>query len=204
MEIIKSLISINKEIEAIGKNRKNETQGFKFRGIDDVMNELHGLFSKHEVIINPIVSSSDVSERTNQKGTLIFHTRLNVNFEFIASDGSKIQSTAIGEAMDSGDKGINKAMSIALKYVLLQMFLIPTEDEKDPDSATHEIKPKAEPETKPKIVWLTKEQFEKALNSDLKGLKATVTIYSTDTHKMKKEYYEKLSQKLKQLDNGIG
>jgi hypothetical protein len=40
--------------------------------------------------------------------------------------------------MDSGDKGMNKAMSIALKYSLLQMLLIPTEEQKDPDASTPE------------------------------------------------------------------
>ena len=45
----------------------------------------------------------------------------------------------VGEAMDSGDKGMNKAYSIALKYALFQAFLIPTEELKDPDSETHNI-----------------------------------------------------------------
>lgn len=137
-KIYQALCAINKEVEAIKKDQKNEQQGFKFRGIDGVMNELHNLFAKHEVIIIPIVEKSDVSERTNKNGTLIFHTRLNVSYDFCASDGTKITATAIGEAMDSGDKGINKAMSIALKYVLLQMFLIPTQEDKDPDSKSHE------------------------------------------------------------------
>jgi hypothetical protein len=36
--------------------------------------------------------------------------------------------------MDSGDKASNKALSIGLKYAMLQVFCIPTEDEKDPDA----------------------------------------------------------------------
>ena len=54
----------------------------------------------------------------------------------MTTDGSYVDTVNVGEAMDSGDKGMNKAMSIALKYSLLQMFLIPTEEPKDPDKET--------------------------------------------------------------------
>jgi hypothetical protein len=140
--IYTALSLINKEIEAIGKNRTNQQQGFKFRGIDDIMNELHGLFAKHEVIIFPNVLNIQIDERTTKNGGVLFYTHLTVNFNFASSDGSYISTTAIGEAMDSGDKGTNKAMSIALKYILLQMFLIPTEGDKDPDTKSHEVSPK--------------------------------------------------------------
>ena len=56
----------------------------------------------------------------------------------MTTDGSYVETTNVGEAADSGDKGMNKAMSIALKYSLLQMFLIPTEEQKDPDAVTPE------------------------------------------------------------------
>ena len=38
--------------------------------------------------------------------------------------------------MDTGDKASNKALSIGLKYAMLQVFCIPTEDEKDPDAVS--------------------------------------------------------------------
>lgn len=56
----------------------------------------------------------------------------------MTTDGSFVETVNVGEAADSGDKGFNKCMSIALKYSLLQMFLIPTEEQKDPDSTTPE------------------------------------------------------------------
>lgn len=142
MNIYESLAAINKEIKAITKDQKNTQQGFKFRGIDDVMNQLHDLFAKHEVIILPEVLERTREERTNQKGTVIFTTHLTISYCFLAIDGTKVCAIAVGESMDSGDKGCNKAMSVALKMVLLEMFLIPTQEMKDPDSETHEIKAK--------------------------------------------------------------
>lgn len=161
--IHEKLIAINKEIGAIGKERKNEQQGFKFRGIDDVMNELHSLFATHEVIILPNAKGFEVSERVNNKGTAIFAVRATIEYRFIASDGSSETCILIGEAMDSGDKGMNKALSVALKYALLQMFLIPTEDQKDPDAETHEVKPHPAPMTTDKRPVLTNDEFNRAL-----------------------------------------
>lgn len=132
------LAKINSEIKAITKSRRNQQQGFNFRGIDDVMNELHDLFAKNEVIILPEVKDFTTENRPTKSGGLQTFTRLRVQYTFIAPDGSSVSSVGIGEAMDSGDKGTNKAMSIALKYILLQMFLIPTEEQKDPDAFTPE------------------------------------------------------------------
>ena len=140
--IHKALATVNKSIKAIGKDRTNQQQGFKFRGIDDVMNELHSLFAANEIIILQTVNEVTVTERTNQRGTALFYVRINVTYHFTHSDGSHADITVYGEAMDSGDKATTKAMSIALKYALLQMFLIPTEEDKDPDAVAHEVKAK--------------------------------------------------------------
>lgn len=133
MNIYKALAGINNEIKAITKSRKNTGQNFMFRGIDDVMNELHALFAKNEVIIVPETKEFTTENRPTKSGSLQTFTRLRIQYTFVASDGSSVTATGIGEAMDTADKGMNKAMSIALKYVLLQMFLIPTEEMKDPD-----------------------------------------------------------------------
>lgn len=138
--IYKALASVNKEVNYIGKNRKNEQQNFNFRGIDDVMNELHTLFAKNEIVIKHKVLSYATDTVTSSRGTALYHTKANIKFFFIYSDSSKLKVTTVGEAMDSGDKGINKCLSIGLKNVLLQMFLIPTVEDKDPDSQAHEVK----------------------------------------------------------------
>lgn len=49
--------------------------------------------------------------------------------------------------MDSGDKASNKAMAIAYKYALFQVFCIPTEEMTDPDGESYETK--HEPPKKP-------------------------------------------------------
>lgn len=132
------MASILKETKAITKSEKNQQQGFKFRGIDNVMNELHEIFSKHEVFILQEVKDFTTENRPTKSGGTNTFTRATITFRYMTTDGSFVETTNVGEAMDSGDKGMNKAMSIALKYSLLQMFLIPTEEQKDPDATTPE------------------------------------------------------------------
>jgi hypothetical protein len=108
------------------------------------MNSLHESFAKHGVFITTEVLERKEVERQSKSGGTLFWVTITVQFTFHAQDGSSISSVIYGTAMDSGDKADNKCMSIALKYCLLQAFLIPTEDIQDPDAQTHEVKPKTE------------------------------------------------------------
>ncbi|MCQ2319294.1 MAG: ERF family protein [Bacteroidales bacterium] len=138
-KIYSALAEINRKVGALTKSRKNLQQGFMFRSIDDVMNELHSHFSEQGVLVIPEIENYDVKERISSKGGAMFVVRAIMKFHLTAADGSYITIRNVGEAMDSGDKGMNKAMSIALKYALLQLFLIPTEEKKDPDYYSDEL-----------------------------------------------------------------
>lgn len=135
MEITKSLCAITAEIGALGKNKKNQQQGYAFRGIDDLMNTLHPLFAKYSVIVVPEVLESIREERVTAKGTALLSAILKVRYHFTAMDGSEICATVIGEGMDTADKASNKAMAVAMKYAMFQVFCIPTEEmaKADPD-----------------------------------------------------------------------
>lgn len=135
--IYQTIINVMGKVKAVSKDRKNQMQGFIYRGIDDVMNELHSIMSECGLFVVPTVKNEVREERKNSKGNLLLYTRLTILFTFYASDGSNIQSIVIGEAMDTGDKASNKALSVGLKYALLQVLCIPTEDNKDPDANTY-------------------------------------------------------------------
>ena len=134
--IYKKIIEVMADINAIGKDRRNQQQGFQFRGIDDVMNELHSSLAKCGVFVLPKVLEETRTTGKTKNGGDMFYTRLKINFGFYAEDGSHVDAVVIGEAMDTGDKASNKALSIGLKYAMLQVFCIPTEDEKDPDAVS--------------------------------------------------------------------
>ena len=147
--IYKKIAAILADSEAIGKERVNSQQGFKFRGIDDVYNSLHPLLAKHGVFSTTTVLEDRTEERQSARGGTLIYRILKVQFTFYAEDGSFVQSVVIGEGMDSGDKASNKAMAIAHKYALLQLLAIPTEDAKDPDAESHEVLSKRQPTQQP-------------------------------------------------------
>lgn len=138
-EIFKAMTKIMAEVDSIGKNQKNQAQKFNFRGIDDVYNAIHPLLAKHKVFTAPEVLAVERQERTTKSGSALMYRILTIKYHFIAEDGSEVTCTVIGEGMDSGDKGSNKAMSVGHKYAILQMFCIPTDDIAEPDKEVHEV-----------------------------------------------------------------
>ena len=124
----------------IAKDRRNSGQGYNFRGIDDVYAALSPLLAKYGLVIIPRVIERVVVERAAKGGGALFNVTVKAEFDFIAAeDGSIHTASTYGEAMDSGDKATNKAMSAAYKYAAFMTFAIPTEGDNDADGTTHEI-----------------------------------------------------------------
>ena len=123
----------------ISKSRKNQQQGYSFRGIDDVYNALSSEIAEAQLCLLPRVTSREVTERVTQKGGVLFYVVVGVDFDLVSAvDGSRHTVHVIGEAMDSADKATNKAMSAAYKYMAMQVFCIPTEGDNDADATTPE------------------------------------------------------------------
>lgn len=140
MSVLKALSAVQQDLAAIGiaKNQTNEYDKYKFRGIDDVLNAMAPILAKHGVMIIPSVGESITNQVPTAKGGVQFHTTIRIEYTLYDSGGDYIKHSAIGEAMDRGDKSINKAMSAAYKYFLFQCFCIPLQGQ-DADSETHEI-----------------------------------------------------------------
>lgn len=128
----------------VAKGRRNEQQGYNFRGIDEVMNALAPVLADNGLVILPRMLSRSVTERATQKGGVLFYVVVDAEFDFVATvDGSKHTVRMFGEAMDSADKATNKAMSAAYKYAAFQAFCIPVAGTPDADQVTHEVKAQA-------------------------------------------------------------
>lgn len=146
MKVYQAINKVQAELSTLGitKDRRNNSQGggYTFRGIDDVYNTVAPLLSKHGLCILPRVLSRDCVERQSKSGGTLFYTTVEVEFDFVSSeDGSKHIIKTFGEAMDSGDKSTNKAMSAAYKYACFQAFSIPTESNNDSEAQTHDVAP---------------------------------------------------------------
>lgn len=136
--IYQQIPKVMAEINAIAKGNRNQAQGYNFRGIDDVYNELHPLLAKHKIFSTTNILDQERSERQSAKGGVLMCSILTIKFTFFAEDGSFVEVSTVGEGMDSGDKASNKAMAVAHKYALMQLFSIPTDDAKDPENDSPE------------------------------------------------------------------
>lgn len=141
-EIFEAIAKTMEEVGAVGKDSRNDQQKYKYRGIDAVMNALHPAMTKNGIFCSPTVLEQIREERQSAKGGLLIYSIVKVKYTFYAKDGSSVESTVIGEGMDSGDKATNKAMSAAFKYACFQVFCIPTEEMKDSEEDSPEPMPK--------------------------------------------------------------
>lgn len=134
---------VMKDVGGIAKNRTNPQQGYDFRGIDEIYEHCQLALANHGVFVIPFVVEREREERTTQKGGAMFSVRLLVDHRFYAADGSYVIARTLGEAMDSGDKASNKAMSAAIKYALIESLCIPTREPIDTEESSPEVAGKA-------------------------------------------------------------
>lgn len=138
--------------QGIAKTHFNEADQYHYRSIDDVLNRLAPLLSKHKLCIFPQVLERTQTERVGLAQELLLHVTLKVAFDLVsADDGSCQRVEAIGEALDHADKGTAKAMSAAYKSAMLQTFCIPVAAE-DAEGASPRLTRK-EPTTEPVQGW---------------------------------------------------
>lgn len=142
--IYKKMSEVMRDIGSVGKDQKNQAQGFKFRGIDQFVNSLYPALTKHGVFMAPrcVSEQHELKEVTRGSGKagIDKHVTILMEYDFFAEDGSKVTVGPIpAEGLDSGDKATNKALSAALKYALIQTFAIPTEDMAEADLESPEI-----------------------------------------------------------------
>ena len=145
MNVYQLINKVQADIAKIGIAKDRAcTQGasFKYRGIDEVYNVMAPLLSRHGLCILPRIVGRTCEERKSAKGNALFYVTVEAEFDFVsAEDGTRHLVRTYGEAMDSGDKATNKAMSIAYKNAILMTFSVPTEGDNDPDAQAHEVAP---------------------------------------------------------------
>ena len=174
MSVYKAINAVQAALSksGIAKDRTNsQGSGYKFRGIDDVYNAISPLLAEHGLCILPRMISRVCDEKMSQAGKALFYVTVEAEFDVVAaSDGSKHTIRTFGEAMDSGDKATNKAMSAAYKYAAFQMFAIPTEGDNDADSHTHDVAARNER----RDMWLADQYAAMDTASSTHALKKTL------------------------------
>lgn len=145
----KAILAITDDLakEGISKDRKNQQQGFNFRGIEDVYGALAPKMALHGLTIIPQVQDvTDFPVRSTKSGGSLYGCRVKVKYLLVGEDGSVLESLMYGEGADQGDKATSKALSMAFKYFAFQTFCIPVDGTDDADRESPEpSKPATQP-----------------------------------------------------------
>ncbi|AHH98215.1 ERF family protein [Kutzneria albida] len=124
--VIQSLTNVMRDVRSVSKSDTNTHFGFRFRGIDIVLEHVAPALREHGVVVIP-----EVLEQTSELVGKNNRVVVKVAYTFWGPAGDKVTAVVPGEAMDAQDKASSKAMSVAFRTALIQALAIPT-GERDP------------------------------------------------------------------------
>ena len=193
------LHAIQEHVDSFYKNKKT----FQYSYVDgnQVLNEIRPLMNANKLILKQEIISIEnqrqdyTTKKGEQKNEIL--SKVMMRFTWIDYESGEKDVNDFGaNGMNDWDKGVGSALTYGERYFLLKYFHVPT-DADDPD----ELLRKKELDNKQEIttIWLTQEQFDKAILSDAKGINAVLTKYSTKEFAMKKEFKTQLENALLKL-----
>lgn len=166
MNLAKAIIAVMKEVKGIEKSTTIGTGNNAYKGVPDyeVKKVIGEAMAKHGLCILPISVTPTMridrweevdtySKATPQpmKTKQSVFTEVTTKYLLLHESGESVELAGYGQGADTQDKSAGKAMTYALKYVLLYTFLVPTGKIDDAD-ATHSNEIEVAQKAKP---WLT-------------------------------------------------
>lgn len=180
MKTGEAIVAVMRDVRAVGKNDRNTNQNFMFRGIDAVLNAAGPAMREHGLYARPYVLETTYRQIEGRNNSRLNHWTARVLYEFRTDDDPDVEAVAVeGEAMDAGDKGLSKAMSVAYRIALIQLLALPT-GEADPDHDTYEM---GEPDPPPteKVESRLVNEARKAILRELTSRRPPWTLEQIET-----------------------
>jgi hypothetical protein len=156
-ELVLAILQVMKNVEYMTKDDQIGSGSYAYKAITD--EKVRRIVREHminaglvifQIDINPDTSHERWEEVINQKGDKkmkheVFSECV-ITYRLMHTSGQYIDLKSLGHGVDSSDKSPGKAMTYAMKYILLNTFLIPTGD--DPDKFASEERDKKKVEKK--------------------------------------------------------
>jgi hypothetical protein len=174
MSIYIKLLEIQKQINGLGKDKssfnfKYVTGAKVLDHIKPIMNQ-QGLILKQEVL-SIENTRQDYSTKQGNKSEIL--SKVMMRFTWVDCEtGEKDENLFGANGQNDWEKGLGSALTYAERYFLLKYFHINTDEDDidNPDRVTTPPVPVQAPQPK----TLSDENYNKAINSDLKGITATL------------------------------
>ena len=211
MSVYTKMLEVQQAMAKAGieKGQKNQHGNYYFRGIDDVQNALAPVLADVGLLVIPSVIHRSFSKSETTGGKATNRWVVDVRYQFVDPDGKEGDHISAvtefsGEAYDTSDKGLQKAITSAYKYMLFEVFCIPVAGTADADEEHHEVKA-AEPLTEYQlkeilglcmktntdvdqfVAWLGYESLNKTPGSEYPR---ALSALQAKERKMAKEYAE--------------
>ncbi|MGC9536601.1 ERF family protein [Streptomyces sp. UG1] len=139
--VFAAIAAVMRDVMPVAKDKENQQQRYKFRGVDDAMSAMAGPMRAHGLFILPSIAEHH-AERRGEKMT---HVNITMRYHVYGPAGDCLTAEVPGEASDFADKATNKAQSAALKYLLFTLFMIPVDGRSiDDGDRDHPVEPPAE------------------------------------------------------------
>lgn len=150
LNLYQKLLKISDEIGVVPKNLTIALGSGKYKAVGeiDVLNAVKPIEVKYGVLSFPIdhtvIESKELEKKDNRVDQFI---RVKVTYRFINVDNPSefIDTTALGDGVDGGDKASGKAQTYADKYALLKAYKIATGEDPDQEASKEYEKPKNDP-----------------------------------------------------------
>lgn len=138
--VFAAINGVMRDAMPVGKDQTNTHQGYKFRGIDDVMSAMAGPMRSHGVFILP-----NIAGQKQERDGKVTRTLIKMRYRIYGPAGDCLVADIPGEAFDTADKSTNKAQAAALKYLLFTLFMLPVDSRSiDDGDRDHPTEPTAE------------------------------------------------------------
>lgn len=134
-----AIAAVMAAMPGIGKDDRSP-EGYTYRGIEAITRHLQPLMARHGLVLVPTATVHQVVPSPAMKdGWQDVH--MSVHWTVYGPDGSTVSATTCGIGRDRADKGANKAMTMALKYLLLSLFMVA---DKADDAEGHLVTPEGD------------------------------------------------------------
>ncbi|WP_327368761.1 ERF family protein [Streptomyces sp. NBC_01217] len=139
--VFAAIAAVMRDVMPVAKDKENQAQRYKFRGVDDAMSAMAGPMRAHGLFILPSIAD----HRAERRGDKMTHVTITMRYHVYGPAGDCLTAEVPGEASDFADKATNKAQSAALKYLLFTLFMIPVDGRSiDDGDRDHPVEPTEE------------------------------------------------------------